>query len=49
MKQYPALERYLTEDDPWKAFLVTGEQASREQEEILAEANKYLNGQQSQD
>ena len=34
MEQSPALERYLAEDDHWKAFLVTGEQASRAEELI---------------
>ena len=44
MEQSPALERYLAEDDHWKAFLVTDEQASREQTNSLAEADKELKG-----
>ena len=40
MEQSPALGRYLAEDDHWKAFLVTGEQASREHENSLVKAKK---------
>ncbi len=45
MEQSPALERYLAEYDRWKTFLVTGEQASREQKNSLAEANKGVKSQ----
>lgn len=44
MEQSPALQRYLAEDDHWHAFLVTGEQASREQGNSLEEADKVLKG-----